>query len=153
MGAYLIVQTDDMELVRSVCQLPEVLESGEDGITGYEVDDRDGWLMALDGDQFIGLFNVRPLNSVCLQIHPIILKAFRGEKGFTAGREAIQWIFNNTEYRKVTGQTPFPYRHAKLFALRCGMREEGVNRYSFLKNGKLHHQWHLGVTKEEACRT
>lgn len=137
-----------MALVQAVCALPGIAETGEDGAHGYEVDERDGWLMALDGEQFIGLFVVHALNSVCLQIHPIILPEFRGEKGFQAGREVVRWIFEHTGYRKIVAQTA--YRHAKLYAMRVGFREEGINRYSFLKGGKLRHMWHLGITKEEA---
>jgi len=36
-----------------------------------------------------------------------------------------------------------------MFAIQCGMKVEGKIRASFQKNGQLHDQWMLGITREE----
>ena len=35
------------------------------------------------------------------------------------------------------------------FCLKVGMQEEGINRQSYMKNGKIYDQWHLGITRNE----
>jgi RimJ/RimL family protein N-acetyltransferase len=36
-----------------------------------------------------------------------------------------------------------------MFAIQCGMKAEGKIRKSFKKDGKIHDQWLLGITREE----
>jgi hypothetical protein len=44
---------------------------------------------------------------------------------------------------------PMILPNAKMFAIQCGMKAEGKIRKSFKKDGKIHDQWLLGITREE----
>ena len=60
-----------------------------------------------------------------------------------------QWVIENTEYEKITGECPVIYPQVIKFCTDCGMVEEGTNRRSWLKGGKIHDQTRIGITKDE----
>ena len=84
-----------------------------------------------------------------MQIHPMMPKSTRGKRAYNSAQEVLRWIFTTTKYQKVVCEIPVIYRNVKLFAMKAGMKEEGLNRFSYLKNGKIIDQWHLGIAKQE----
>ena len=148
----MIVKTTDAELIRSIVTLPELWATvAEDGMgsAGWSPNMDSGWFLAMDGADIIGLYSVAANNCVTLEIHPFILKAFRGRAAYASGAQILEWLMLNTKYEKVVCSIPVIYKNVKLFAMRCGFREEGINRQSYLKNGKIHDQWMLGITRGE----
>lgn len=152
MGCSVIIErTHDSELVKRVCFDPAVWETiAEDGISQdeFEPDMNECWLTVDDG-QLIGLYNLHPINSVTLQIHPMILPQFRGSLAYESGKQVLKWIVENTDYQKVFCFIPEIYRNVILFAMRCGLAKEGKNRRSHVKNGKIHDMVMLGITRQE----
>ena len=152
-----ICRTTDKELIKSIVTLPDlwatVAEDGQEPCT-WEPDMGIAWLVAQDDDgQVMGLYSLIPNNCVTLEIHPYILPLYRGKKAYQSGREVLAWIGLTTSYSKVVCQIPVIYKNVKLFAMRCGFKQEGINRLSYLKNGKIVDQWRLGVVLNEIQQT
>ena len=145
-------ETQDSELIQSIVKLPELWETiAEDGVSleSWKPNLNEGWLLSSDDKGFVGIYNVHPTNGVTLQIHPMMPKSTRGKRAYESAQEVLRWIFTTTKYQKVVCEIPVIYRHVKLFAMKAGMKEEGLNRFSYLKNGKIIDQWHLGIAKQE----
>ena len=148
----MIAETKDSKLISLIATIPSLWETiAEDGVSPdkWQPDMTEGWLIGSDDDGLIGLYNVHPQNTVTLQIHPIIPLETRGKRAYDSAQEVLRWIFTTTQYQKVVCEIPVIYRNVKLFAMKAGMKEEGINRQSYLKNGKIHDQWHLGIAKQE----
>lgn len=100
-----------------------------------------------------GLFILKPVTNTVLDIHPVFLKGKRAE-AIKAMYLALNWIFENCHknLNKVIAQFPSYRKEIKLYALKCGFKVEGINRKSFLKDGKYLDQIMVGITRGEACQ-
>lgn len=100
-----------------------------------------------------GLFILKPITNTVVDIHPVFLKGQRSEAVKAMGL-ALNWIFENCHsmLNKVVAQFPANRKEIKLYALKCGFKVEGINRESFLKNGKYLDQVMVGITRGEVCQ-
>lgn len=149
-----ISRTFDPRVVKSVMLCPEIWETvAEDDQLPemFEPEmEADCWLNVLRGTSLIGLYNVHPHNSVTLEIHAQILPEYREGYAKDSSRLVLQWVLDNApEYEKVIAQIPTLYPNVKQFTLNAGFQEEGINRLSYRKNGKIYDQWLLGITRPE----
>lgn len=149
-----IERTFDAEIIKSVMLHPDIWETcAEDGQhpAMFEPEtEADCWLNVLRGTSLVGMYNVHAHNSVTLEIHAQILPEYREECAKESSRQVLQWILDNApEYQKVIAQIPTLYPNVKHFTMNAGFQEEGINRLSYMKNGKLYNQWLLGITKPE----
>jgi len=152
MGGGMIKPLTEPRLIKSVIS-NRVLwgEISEDGasLSEWEPDMTEGWLGAYEDEILIGVFNLHALNSVTLKIHIMILPQYRGELAYKAAHDALKWIVANVSFDKVNCEIPDIYPNVIRFAEKCGMVKEGINRCSFRKSGKIHHQINLGITRSE----
>jgi RimJ/RimL family protein N-acetyltransferase len=102
----------------------------------------------------VGVFFYHPHSTVLWEVHTCVLPEFWGEPATTAARAGLAWMIENTPCRKVITHVPRTNQKARMFALRVGLKDEGVNRASFLKDGDLVDQYLMGITEQEirACR-
>jgi RimJ/RimL family protein N-acetyltransferase len=152
MGVGMIKPLTDKEFIMSVACHPVLWnEISEDGMNKdeWEPDLTEGWLGAYDGETLVGVFNLHALNSVTLKIHIMMLPQYRGELAYKAAHDALKWIVANVSFDKVNCEIPDIYPNVIRFAEKCGMVREGINRCSFRKSGKIHHQINLGITRSE----
>lgn len=100
-----------------------------------------------------GLFILKPLSNTVLDIHPVFLKKGRGE-AYKAMGLALKWINENCgeHVNKIVAQYPEYRKEITLYATKCGFKKEGINRGSFLKNGKFLDQIMVGITRGEICQ-
>lgn len=148
----IVSRTMDADLVKSVCFVPQVWETiAEDGQTQeeWEPDMSEGWFIAEEHDDLVGLFNLHVKNCITLEIHPMILPGKRGRPAYQAVMSLWKYLVENTGYSKIVCFVPDIYRNVKLFAMSCGMKEEGLLTKSYLKNGTITDQWCLGITRSE----
>ena len=103
------------------------------------------YLLSEDKD---GVIVLVPRNGIEIEVHTAIMKSAR-HKALHYAAKTLDWIFENTQCLKVTTSVPFFNTRAYKFTLKLGFRDEGVNRMSFMKDGQVHDQWLLGITKEE----
>lgn len=142
----------DVELIKLIAAMPEFLETIEDGMAleQYEPDMNSAWVLITEKSDIIGLAQLKPLNSIVLELHPQVFKKHRAKYNKTFFYELYKWILvNATQYQKVNATMPVIYKHLKRFALSVGFTLEGVDRQSHIKNGDIVDRWIFGITKKE----
>ena len=150
-------RTFDTKLIRSIMTNDVVwktaAEDGQEKADFMPYVQSDCWLKMMLGNTCVGLFVFERLNKILLDVHPAILPEYRGKVGHQAGVEHLKWIYENEPAcMKIVATIPVIYRHVKLYANMLGYRDEGINRASYMKNGRIHDQWMLGITREEIAR-
>lgn len=101
------------------------------------------WLRAGD----FGVFLFHPHNSVTYEAHTVLLPSARG-KAVEIGKAAISWFFANTPCQCLITNVPEYNPLALRLAHKCGFATIGINEKSIMKNGILHDQTLLGISKE-----
>lgn len=147
--------TTDMALVKAIITEPEIWErASEDGIDpesflpGY--DSMTTWLLCLEGGNVAGIILVHMENSISLNIHPYLRVQYR-QKGKEMMEAFYRWFLEETQDKimKINVHIPEVYKKVINFAKRVGFKKEGFNRDSYLKNGHIYGQQHLGITRSE----
>jgi len=82
--------------------------------------------------------------------HGFAIPEIRGAQATTNGIiDGLQWMFKNTEAKKIFAFIPDDNKRAIRFAHKVGYKTEGVLTKSLVRDGKLYDQILVGVTKEE----
>jgi RimJ/RimL family protein N-acetyltransferase len=105
------------------------------------------YVLVEDAGEVLGLFALAPQNTICWEIHTRLLPCAWGKRAAEAGRGVLEWIWEQTLCRRVVTSIPEYNRLAVRFAAQAGLRRFGVNESSYLKNGILHDQILMGVSK------
>lgn len=103
-------------------------------------------LVKLDGEP-VGFFCMVPQNLVSYEVHTVLLPDIFGERALQAAKIAQEWMWRNTDCRRIWTNVPAHNRLALRFAKAAGMEEFGVNPKSFLRGGALQDQIMLGLSK------
>lgn len=148
------VRTEDADFIKEVITSPglwpTVAEDGHNPEDYIPDTERGCWLSIIHDGQFIGLYYIHAHNTVLAEIHAHILPECRKEFSFPSGGAALYWIYEYApQYQKIIANVPRIYENVKNFTAKFGFVVEGVNRKSYLKNGELHDQWLLGITRDE----
>lgn len=94
-------------------------------------------------NQIIGLFIGFPRSVVMLECHIAMLpEGYRYTD--RAVQKGIDWVRDNTEFKKLVGLTPVYNRLAIKSNERNGFEREGICKQSYLKDGKLYDQIYFG---------
>lgn len=104
-----------------------------------------------DEGECIGIIFIHKLNCIMCEIHINILGQHCGDGNATdAGREALKWIFAETQFTKVISHVPVNKESKKVLklAMFLGAEIEGTITNSFMKHGKIYDQHILGINKE-----
>lgn len=91
-----------------------------------------------------GFFQFGMMNRVMYGCHVCMLPKTDADE---AAKQAIEWMWANTEAQKLVCHLAPVKRHAIRFAKRAGFTEEGRLRAAFLLHGILHDLIILGVQK------
>jgi hypothetical protein len=148
----IIERTYDIEEINYVLKHPNVKGFIEDDFSQdveYPMLDIVYYLAARENDIIAGMFVVLPINGVTVDAHSAMLPGFYGDKAREAGRLAIRWVFESTGFLKINGSTPDYNKRALRFSEDIGFKREGINKKSYMKNGKLYDQIYFGVEREE----
>lgn len=141
-----IVRTYDQDLIKST--ITELWDDiGEDGAKNPDINvDNNCWLKI----EHYGLYVIKPINAITLEIHAFMLKKHRKKQSKNSGLAVLKWIVENLkQYEKVNAEVPFIHENVKKFCLSVGFEVEGINRMSHIKGGVICDQWILGITKKE----
>lgn len=123
----------------------------EDGSDKIEVDpDDECWLQVYNSVTLdvIGMIVLVPLNGVTLDLH-VHMKPEHKKHNKAAMVEVFKYFMGLGKYVKITVAIPDFYESVHHFARKMGFIDEGINRLSHLKNGKLHNVINLGITRNE----
>ena len=96
-----------------------------------------------------GIWVLVPTNFVCWSVHTVMLPEIWGPIAKEAAPLAIQWVWDNTQCRRLVTDCPVYGQAAIKFAKAAGMTQFGINEASIMKFGKLHAQVMLGISKPE----
>lgn len=123
----------------------------EDGSDKIEVDpDDECWLQVHNSVTLdvIGMIVLVPMNRVTLDLH-VHMKPEHKKFNQQAMIEVFKYFMTIGQYVKITADIPELYESVYHFALKMGFTDEGLNRLSHLKKGKLWDVHRLGITKDE----
>lgn len=154
-------EIDDLEVIREILIEPEMWDRiSEDGQKkeDFIISDNPAFIWVgvfsrgnITRDRkLIGIFFLHALNKTTLQIHAHIKKEFRKEFAKRAGKEIISYFVNETDFEKLLAEIPVVYQDVYHYTKSFGFIDEGINRQSFLKKGKVIDQYRLGLTRKEA---
>ncbi|MDE1868048.1 MAG: GNAT family N-acetyltransferase [Thaumarchaeota archaeon] len=111
-----------------------------------DMSDRNYWLTAHHDGEELGVFLGRKLNPIHYEAHIILLPSARGLAS-KAARHAVRWMFDNTQCERLIGCIPVYNKLAINVAHNAGFEDFGINKNSFMKNGKLWDQVFLGISR------
>ena len=136
--------------IKSVVLHPEFIPLlAEDGFNGeFEPDMSEIWLLFTDLDEIIGLFNFSTVTNICMELHPMVFKKHR----LQYARECMGWVFEfflGLDKHKIIVHIPEDRPELVNFAKNHGFIEEGINRDSLMKQGKIMNIIQLGITKHQ----
>ena len=123
-------------------------EISEDGIDLYVPDVVNEHWIALYKDQLIGMYRIHQVNAITYQIHAFILPEFRCHSK-ESGEVILKWCLDNLDFNKLIAEIPAKYENVLNFTRHQGFKDEGINRESFLKDGKIWDTYRLGITRKE----
>jgi RimJ/RimL family protein N-acetyltransferase len=106
------------------------------------------YLGVYEGSEFLGLFFLHQQNGICWEVHTCLLPVAWG-RSERCTAECADWMFSNTDCRRIVTNVPANNPLALRLALRSGMKEYGRNPQSIMKGGVLLDQVLLGMSKGE----
>jgi len=141
----MIIRTFDYDLIMDIMTHPDIYPYiSDDGSPSQEdfspIQSDDIYYLICEA----GLFMYHPHNCITVEVHSCVLPEYRG-KSVAYAKASVEWMFENTKYRKVITQVPSYNKRALVYAQKAGLEIEGTNRMSFMKNGKIYDQTILGV--------
>lgn len=95
-----------------------------------------------------GVLIGKPVNSITYDCHIALLPEACGI-AVDICKGAIQWIFRNTKCLRLIASVPEYNKLAIRLARESGMEFMGINKKSFLKEGRLFDQQLFGISKED----
>ena len=131
---------------------PTVTEDGMSVSEFYPDCKKDCYLLVKNkADGILGVYNLHPINSATLQIHAQVFPRYRKAYSKQTGYATLRWIKDNSpkDFVKVIAIIPCLYPNVHDFTLMFGFELEGVLSCSFKKNGVLHDQWILGLSRSD----
>ena len=148
-----IERTNDIEYIKQCVTHPKIWDySTDDGSVEKDkyvppIADAIYWLLVVEDIPF-GVFLLYPHNSICYEVHTCLLPDIWG-RSVECTLAGINWVWENTPCRRIITNVPKYNRLAKRLAERSGFVQFGINPKSYLKNGSLHDQFMLGISKEK----
>lgn len=103
----------------------------------------------------VGAFAVHPESVSSLIVHIHILEEYRKEHAFDCAMAGNKWMLENMPkmVNKLSTKVPVCFESVYWFSIKCGWKDEGVDRASYFKDGKYIDRHIVGITREEmaAC--
>ena len=111
----------------------------------------DIWYVLVDGPSVgLGMFCFFPENAVCWAAHACLFRGILPVSARQAGREVVQWIWENSPCQRIIASIPLCNRAAVRYAgdpQGPALIRYGVNERSFMKGGRLWDQILMGRSK------
>lgn len=147
----IVEKTTDLNLVKELITRPEIWErAAEDGLNPDEYfpsyNDMTAWLVCKEGKENIGIMLIHIDTSISAILHPYLIKAGKGQKMIKA---FYRWFLDNTPLLKINVAIPELYKEVIAFSKSMGFKDEGFNRSSYMKDGKVYGQINMGIERDE----
>lgn len=143
-------RTENVELIKSVLCIPKIYEALHDD----EAPPSDQWQPIID--DLLGYVCVREAGELCgfaivgrwskweWECHTALRSEIGWKKRLAIGRSFIEWVAGRG-CRRLIGRVPAYNQYAIAFNKAVGLEVFGVDRKSWMKNGKLHDQIYMGI--------
>ena len=145
-----VERTFDQSVVDSIFHHKDIERFVCDDFTldaAYKMIDCIYYLAAFDEDEVVGMFMVHPLSEIIMDSHVAIMPWVAKEKNRAMGKSAINWVFDNTSCLKLNASVPVYNELVLDYAKDIGFLQEGINKQSIMRYGKLHDQIYLGIER------
>lgn len=149
-------RTFDVSIAYEIVNHPSIVEAAfEDGQPSITPDVvADCWiLMQTESGLIAGVYNLAKIRQRAFEVHAYMLPEFRESYSKLSGYRFLEWCVNNVEFDKINTMIPKTAKHVWHFTKKFGFKDEGFDRKSFLKDGKLVGQYIIGITKEEVLES
>lgn len=144
-----MIRTHDAELIRSILTHPDIYpfitDDGCPSASEFTPIIHESVIYLYEPDTAI--FAFIPDNHSTCSVHTNVLPEARGRRAVTAAREAAEWIWSNTQYRRINTVIREDRKNVIRFAEICGMKKYGHCPDSFVKDGIVYGQVLLGMSK------
>lgn len=147
----------DVLFVDSVLKEPEVWDRcADDGISlfpdrwtayGRLANPDNYFLCPFKDETAAGLIMFYKWTSFCWEIHIAMLRQFRGKFTVEATKEALRWMFENTNCLKITARIPACNLPPTALARAVGMKQEGRSKDAWQKGGVLYDVLYFGTER------
>ena len=143
----------DIDTIKTVMTDEEMWERiSEDGQDRNDfealIDDSFHWIGLYCGDILFGISLIHPHNTSTGVAHINILKPYRRDHGLQGGLMSLQYA-TGLEYHKYIAEVADVYPEVVGFIKKLGFIQEGLNRKSIMKGGKLVDQIWFGASITE----
>jgi len=146
------VRTLDYGVAYAITSMPEIFETiAEDGVTDFVPDVlNEYWvLMMTEDDVITGCYNVHQVSLGVYEIHAFMIPEFRKKYSALSGRKIYEWCLENLNFQKINATIPQKYKNVYHFTKGFGFKDEGFDRDSHVKDGKVMGRYRLGITRQE----
>jgi RimJ/RimL family protein N-acetyltransferase len=144
-------RTFDYELVGAIMRHPSLYQADDFSPRREDYNPDENplicYVLVEDAGEVLGLFILAPQNHICWEIHTRLLPCAWGERAAAAAKGILEWVWANTPAQRLVTFCPAYNRLAIRFAKRAGMTEYGRNPQSWQKDGRLHDQVLLGISR------
>tara|TARA_R110000850_G_scaffold264893_1_gene394190 strand:- start:22 stop:486 length:465 start_codon:yes stop_codon:yes gene_type:complete len=150
----ILERTVDLLEIKSFMMLPEIYAlASEDGASlnpDFTESGREIWVLAIEDDSVVGIVHCHLENGAAAWLHPYILRSHKKEY-LLLGKLFLQWFdkYFPVEIQKLNAYIPTYANKAYKLAMSAGFKDEGLNRMSYKKNGKLWDRHLVGVIRGE----
>ena len=147
-------RTTDLDLIKTFLMQPEIYQvASEDGASvdpEFTESGREIWLLATEDGATIGIVHSHLENGSTAWFHVYILRSHK-EKYIHLVNLFLKWFdqFFPVEIQKLNAYIPTYARKTYEIAMSAGLKDEGLNRMSYLKNGKLWDRHLVGYIRGE----
>ena len=143
-----IQSTTDMDKIKTVlCDEWIYNRISEDGTPPPEEYEPPTQALYLIDDDLSGVMIFHPLNAITFEMH---IQMLNKEVAMEFCQSCIKWFWDKSYAKKIIAQIPEIYPDVCRFAEKNGFEREGINRASYLKDGKIHSQVYYGLLKPGA---
>jgi len=106
------------------------------------------YLVCKRGETAIGIVLFHAFdNLACCQGHVNYLPEYWGKDLHEYTRQAIKWMFENTDFIKIVALIPDYYAVVLKHAIAAGMKKEGYLTNAVISNGKVDNMTLVGIEK------
>lgn len=109
------------------------------------------WYGFVGDNKVIGIFLAHKVFKYTLQVHVSVLEEYRDKYAIMCGKDVLNH-FVQSDNHKMVASVPAIYHDVYRFTKKMGLIEEGINRRSYFKNGKMIDQYLMGITRKEAWK-
>ena len=135
----------DVQICRAVVgQLWD--EVSEDDAEPFWPDVVNEFWIGIYEDGLSGIYRIHAINGVTWQIHALMIDRTHSKE---SGKKILEWFYDEGIGYKLIAEIPVIYPNVYHFTKNQGFTDEGINRLSFMKDGKLVDTHRLGMTREE----